>query len=135
MQYPSLGRQRDEVGLAVTRAGQRSTWMNLPHDSMGSILIKRPASKDSCSNQATWIHIAARIRTSSFCATRRALGAVEHWRRVHSWASIKDYDAIRFTQFLYCSARGYTYLGSVRAYASEVAEELTERLTAALRSA
>jgi hypothetical protein len=30
-------RQADERGLAVTRAGQRSVWLPLPHDSMGAV--------------------------------------------------------------------------------------------------
>jgi hypothetical protein len=31
------GRQQDEAGIAVTRTGQRSAWVTLPHDSMGAI--------------------------------------------------------------------------------------------------
>lgn len=31
------GRQQDEAGIAVTRTGQRSAWLTLPHDSMGAI--------------------------------------------------------------------------------------------------
>jgi hypothetical protein len=31
------GRQQDEAGLAVTRTAQRSAWLTLPHDSMGSV--------------------------------------------------------------------------------------------------
>jgi len=31
------GRQQDETGLAVTRTGQRSVWLALPHDSMGAV--------------------------------------------------------------------------------------------------
>lgn len=31
------GRQADEYGIAVTRTGQRSVWLALPHDSMGAV--------------------------------------------------------------------------------------------------
>lgn len=32
-----LQRHQDEIGLAVTRPAQRSVWLTLPHDSMGSV--------------------------------------------------------------------------------------------------
>jgi hypothetical protein len=129
------GRQQDEVGLAVTRAGQRSTWMNLPHDSMGSVF-------DPSDLQPRLTALIKLLGSISLPESERVAFAL----RVEPLALLSIGDASTVghrsrTKMPFASRNSCTVapedtlaLGSVRAYGSEVAEELTERLAAALRS-
>jgi hypothetical protein len=127
------GRQQDETGLAVTRTGQRSAWLALPHDSMGAVfdpgdlrprlsaLIKSLRSISLPDSEQ--ITFALRIEPLSLLSVGSA-SAVGH----------RSQSTMPFVSRTSCSIEPEDSLAwqAVDSNVDDVAEELTERLAAAL---
>jgi TIR domain len=129
------GRQQDEIGLAVTRTGQRSVWLALPHDSMGAVFDRddlRPRLaalikllRYIALPEAECITFALRLEPLSLLSIGSASTVGHRSSTTMPFASrnsctIEPEDSIT--------------LQALDANVDDVADELTERLAAALGS-
>jgi hypothetical protein len=127
-------RHQDEIGLAVTRVAQRSVWLTLPHDSMGSVFDRddlRPRLaalikllRSIPLPEAEQIAFALHVEPLSLLSTGSA-SAIGH----------RSSTTMPFASRNFCSIEPEDTVSpqALDANADDVADELTERLAAALR--
>jgi hypothetical protein len=127
-------RQQDEAGLAVTRTTQRSAWLTLPHDSMGSVFDQG----DLRPRLATLIKVLRSIPLPDSDQITFAL-RVEPLSLLSigsaSAVGYRSQTTMPFVSRNYCSVAPEDTVTprALDASVDDIADELTERLATALR--